>query len=81
MDIVNIKLYYGGEFVTRKFRTSYKYKLGSQKYCRKEYKNVSEVAYFEIVDWKKDGLGFKDEGKIWSTRKGYSLLAGRTVQK
>ncbi|XP_021759038.1 uncharacterized protein LOC110723933 [Chenopodium quinoa] len=76
MDPVNIRLYYGGRFVTKNRITTYE--KGESNYVGLSlHPNVEEVCYFEFVDWIKRELGYEDVGQIWFRRYGCSLFAGR----
>ena len=43
--------------------------------------NTKEVCYFEIAHWIKNDLGFKDVGRIWYKRYGFTLFARRAEIK
>ncbi|XP_021839581.2 uncharacterized protein [Spinacia oleracea] len=76
MEPINIRLFYGGRFVTKKWKTTYE-KGDSSKFGFSLHPNVGEVCYFEFVDWIKRELGFKEVGHIWFRKHGCSLFTGR----
>lgn len=79
MDSVNIRLYYGGHFVTKNKKTTYE---RHPNVAPKDFGillrfNVEEVCYFEFVYWITSDLGFSEAGEIWFRKKGCSLYNGR----
>uniref|UniRef100_A0A803NAF9 PB1-like domain-containing protein n=1 Tax=Chenopodium quinoa TaxID=63459 RepID=A0A803NAF9_CHEQI len=79
MDPINIKMYYGGHFVTKNNKITYEKKpnVGPSKWGIALRVNVEEVCYFEFVYWIKNYLGFAEVGDIWFRKKGCTLHSGR----
>lgn len=79
MKPVNIRLYFGGEFVTRGRITTYERCNDTERWGLSLHPNVEEVCYFEFVDWIKK-LGYAEvEGvcEIWYREHGCTLHNGR----
>lgn len=74
MEPINVRLYHGGDFVTKNWKTTYEGGGISL------HVNEEEVCYFEIVGWIED-LGYTDPGKIWYRRHGCSMFAGMKEMK
>ncbi|KAL2895353.1 StAR-related lipid transfer protein 8 [Bienertia sinuspersici] len=79
MEPINIRLYFGGHFVTKKNKTVYEKKPNVEptKYGMTLRMNVEEICYFEFAYWIKSDLGFDEVGEIWFRKKGCSLHNGR----
>ncbi|XP_021775098.1 uncharacterized protein LOC110738964 [Chenopodium quinoa] len=76
MDPINIRVLYGGNFVTRNNKTTYG-KGNSNYFGLSLHPNVEEVCYFEFVDWIKRELGYDEVGEIWYRKHGCTLYSGR----
>ncbi|XP_048501631.1 uncharacterized protein LOC104904164 [Beta vulgaris subsp. vulgaris] len=76
MEPINIRVFYGGNSVTKNNRTIYQ-KSDPKKWGIALRLNVEEVCYFEFVYWIKTDLGFDDVGEIWFRKRGCSLHNGR----
>lgn len=72
MEPINIRLYYGGHFVSKKKKTEYVRHpdVPANRYGLLLRLNVEEVCFFEFVYWIKNDLGFEDVGEIWYRKKG-----------
>lgn len=81
MEPVNIRLYYGGVFVTKNRKTEYvrNPNAPSNKWGLALKLNVDEVCFFEFAYWIKNELGFEEVGEIWFRKKGCSLFNGRAL--
>lgn len=79
MDPINIRLYFGGHFVTKNNKTTYERhpKVAPKDFGVALRLNVEEICYFEFVYWIKTDLGYKDVGEIWFRKRGCSLHNGR----
>lgn len=79
MEPINIRLYYGGHFVTKKKKTTYERhpKVAPKDFGVALRLNVEEVCYFEFVYWIKTDLGFDEVGEIWFRKRGCTLHNGR----
>ena len=75
MKPMNIRLYFGGFFVTKNCKTEYRH-LGLSL-----HPNVEEVCYFEMAYWIRNELGYADVGRIWHKRYGYTMFPGRAEIK
>ena len=71
MELVNIRFFYGGKFVSSKKKNVYQ---GDGIYLKL---NVEEVAFFEFVRWVRDDLNFGEAGEFWYRKRGFSLHNGR----
>ena len=79
MEAINIRMYYGGHFVSKRSITTYEKKpnVDPTKYGIALSVNVEEVCYFEFAYWIKSELGFAEVREIWYRKKGCTLHTGR----
>lgn len=81
MEAINIRLYYGGHFVSKKNKTTYERKANGDKskFGVALRLHVEEVYFFEFTYWIKTNLGYDDVGEIWYGKKGLTLHSGRVM--
>ncbi|XP_074297406.1 uncharacterized protein LOC141628125 [Silene latifolia] len=66
----NLRIYHGGHFVTKRYKTEYVKGNLMLKF------DESEICYFDLMHIVKNELKIED-GEIWFVRQGLSLFAGR----
>ncbi|XP_056697394.1 uncharacterized protein [Spinacia oleracea] len=72
MEPVTIRLFHGGQFVSRNNKTTYE-RGDNPKAGMSLHTNVEEICYFEFADWIRRELGYEKVGQIWFRRRGCSL--------
>lgn len=83
MEPINIRMYYGGQFVTKRNKTTYERhpKVAPKDFGVLLRLNVEEVCFFEFQYWVKTDLGYNEDREIWFRKHGCSLHTGRAQVK